>query len=63
MVNFLVLAMPVAGGGGMAPVSLLDRLGPYLGWGLLMIVICSIAISFLRRLYRAPEDQPDDSGD
>lgn len=46
------LPLSLAGGGGMAQNTFLDRFGPYLIWGLLMLAVCSIAVLVLRRLYR-----------
>jgi hypothetical protein len=61
--EFVVSRLPVAGGGGMAQDTLFNRLFPYLLWGLVLLIICGIAASILRRIYRAPgssHEAPDD---
>jgi hypothetical protein len=60
---YRAIPLSLAGGGGMASTSLLERLGPYFVWGWLMLMVCGIAVSVLRKLYRAPTDRQDDDGE
>jgi ABC-type amino acid transport system permease subunit len=44
--------LSLAGGGGMAQVSLFERIIPYLAWGLFFLLICAVVAIIVRRIYR-----------
>lgn len=54
--------LSLAGGGGMARVSLFDRIFPYLVWGLFFLLVCALAGIVIRRIYRTqPKPDSDDA--
>ncbi len=61
MLPVFTIALPPSGGGGMAQGSFFERLGPYLAFGLILVVAVGLATAVVRRLHREPEGDDDEA--
>lgn len=59
MSELIIHYATLAGGGGMAQDSFLERATPFLAWGLFMLVVITLAVAALRRIYRQPGGDAD----